>query len=88
MASNSPCGLVQIDRKTRALIAKHTPPECVTALGVSIDIEDYVWLVDLSGWAWKIDPTDVQWDQKVTVAGQHYVYLDMTGGQVKSILPQ
>ena len=88
VASNGPCGLVQIDRKTRTLIKKHTPPQCSTAIGPSIDIEGYLWLVDQAGWAWKIDQENVLWDKKVNVAGSHYVYSDMTGGQVRDILPQ
>ncbi|MCY0991760.1 lyase [Nannocystis sp. ILAH1] len=88
VASNGPCGLVQIDRQTRTLVAKHTPPQCSTAIGISIDIEKYLWLVDQSGWAWKIDQDAVAWDQKVMVAGGHYVYSDMTGGQLLSVVPQ
>ena len=88
VASNGPCGLVQVDRLTRKLIKFHTPPQCSTAIGPSIDIEGYLWLVDQGGWAWKIDQENVQWDKKVLVSGSHYVYSDMTGGQVRDILPQ
>ena len=88
VASNGPCGLVQIDIATRKLVAKHTPPQCNTAIGISIDIEGFLWLIDQSGWGWKIDQENVQWDKKVNIAGQHYVYSDMTGGQVLSVLPQ
>ena len=88
VASTSPCRLVQIDRKNRTLIAYHTPPQCSTAIGISIDIEGFVWLVDQAGWAWKIDQENVKWDKKVLVAGSHYAYSDMTGGQVRDILPQ
>jgi len=88
VASNSPCGLVQIDRETRTLIKKHTPAPCGTAIGLSIDLEKNVWLVDQSGWAWKFDPENVPGMKKVDVAGSHYVYSDMTGGQARSVLPQ
>ena len=88
VASNSPCGLVQIDRKSRTLVTKHTPPGCSVAIGISIDVENYLWLVDQSGFAWKINQDNVQWDKKVTVPGSHYVYSDMTGGQLLSVLPQ
>ena len=47
-----------------------------------------MWLVDQGGWAWKFDPENVGGMMKVDVLGQHYVYSDMTGGQVASILPQ
>ena len=88
IASNGPCGLVQVDRKTRTLITKHTPPQCSTAIGPSIDLEGFLWLVDQGGFAWKINQDMVLWDKKVNVAGSHYVYSDMTGGQVADVLPQ
>ncbi len=91
VASNGPCGLVQIDYETNTLIKFHTPAQCSTPVGVSVDIEGYVWLVDQAGWAWKIDPENPEpnnW-QQLTIAGNHYTYSDMTGGQGKSvILPQ
>jgi len=88
VASNSPCGLVQVDRLNRTLIAKHVLPQCGTAIGLSIDVEKNVWLVDQSGWAWKFDPENVKGMKKVDVVGSHYVYSDMTGGQLRSVLPQ
>jgi len=88
VASNSPCGLVQVDRENRTLIAKHVPAQCSTAIGLSVDLEKNVWLVDQGGWAWKFAPDNVPAMQKVLVAGSHYVYSDMTGGQLQSILPQ
>ncbi len=88
VASNSPCGLVQIDRENRTLIAKHVLPQCSTAIGLSIDLEKNVWLVDQGGWAWKFDPENVPGLVKVDVAGSHYVYSDMTGGQLLSVVPQ
>ncbi len=87
-ASNGPCGLAQIDRKTKTLIAFHNTNPCSTAIGVSIDAEKFVWLIDQEGWAWKIDPENVAAMQMMTVAGSHYVYSDMSGGQILSILPQ
>ena len=63
-------------------------PQCNTAIGISIDLEGYLWLVDHAGYAWKIDQENVQWNNKVIIPGAHYVYSDMTGGQVASILPQ
>jgi hypothetical protein len=87
-ASNGPCGLYQIDRKTNTLVKFHNPNPCSTAIGVSIDAEKFVWLVDQEGWAWKIDPENVPAMQQVMVTGSHYVYSDMTGGQLNSVLPQ
>ena len=88
VASNGPCGIVQIDRKTRTLIKLHNTAPCNTAIGVSIDTEKKVWLVDQGGFAWKFDPENVPGMMKVDVAGSHYVYSDMTGGQLQSVLPQ
>ena len=89
VASNGPCGLVQIDHKTNTLIKFHNLNPCSTPVGVSVDLEGFVWLVDEAGWAWKIDPLNVPAMKKVDIVGDHYTYSDMTGGQLKSvILPQ
>ena len=87
-ASNGPCGIYQVDRINKTLVQFHVPNPCSTAIGVSIDLEKFVWLIDQEGWAWKIDPDNVPAMQQVMVPGSHYVYSDMTGGQVLSILPQ
>jgi len=89
VASNGPCGVAQIDYKTNTLIKFHTLNPCSTPVGVSVDLEGYVWVVDEAGWAWKIDPMNVPAMKKVDIIGDHYTYSDMTGGQLKSvILPQ
>ncbi len=88
VANNGPCNLAQVDRMTDTLVGFHNTNPCQTAIGLSVDIEDYVWLVDQGGFAWKIDPMNVAGMQQVIVPGSHYVYSDMTGGQLKSILPQ
>ncbi len=87
-ANNSPCGFSQIDLASRTLIKNWSTNPCSTAIGFSIDIEKKVWLVNQGGFAWKFDPEDVLGMKKIDVAGSHYVYSDMTGGQVLSILPQ
>jgi len=87
-AANGPCGLAQIDRKTNTLVQFHNTNPCSTAIGVSIDAEKFVWLIDQEGWGWKIDPMNVGAMQMIPIAGSHYVYSDMTGGQLNSILPQ
>lgn len=87
VASNGPCGLVEIDVPTRTLVAQHTLAQCSTPIGVSVDVDGFVWLVDQQGWAWKIDPLNVPAMQMIPVAGDHYVYSDMTGGQLKSVTP-
>ncbi len=87
VASNGPCGLVEIDGKTRTLVAQHQLAQCSTPIGVSVDVDGFVWLVDQAGWAWKIDPDNVPAMQMIVVPGDHYVYSDMTGGQLKSVAP-
>ena len=87
-ANNSPCGFSQIDLDTRTLIKNWTNNPCSTAIGFSIDSEKKVWLVNQGGFAFKFDPENVLGMQKIDIAGSHYVYSDMTGGQVASILPQ
>ncbi|WAS99395.1 lyase [Nannocystis punicea] len=87
VASNGPCALLQIDRQTKTLVASHNTNPCSTAIGLSVDAEKFVWLVDQEGWAWKIDPDNVPGMQQVQVPGSHYVYSDMTGGQLLSIIP-
>jgi len=89
VASNGPCQVVEIDAKTRTLIAKHVPPQCSTPIGVSIDIEGFVWMIDYAGWGYKIDPKSpapANW-KYMPIPGIHYVYSDMTGGQLKSVIP-
>ena len=89
VASNGPCGVVQIDYKTNQLVQFHQLNPCSTPVGVSVDLEGFVWLVDEAGWAWKIDPANPGGMKKVDIIGDHYTYSDMTGGQLKSvILPQ
>ena len=88
VANNSPCQLAQVDRISHTLVADHNTNPCSIAIGISVDIEKFVWLVDQGGWAWKIDPNNVAGMKQVLVPGSHYVYSDMTGGQLQSILPQ
>jgi streptogramin lyase len=87
VASNQPCGLVEIDGKTRTLVAQHQLAQCSIPIGVSVDVDGFVWLVDQAGWAWKIDPKNPGGMQMMMVEGSHYVYSDMTGGQLKSVSP-
>ena len=54
-------------------------PGCGTPVGVSIDFEGFVWVVDQNGTAYKVDPNTYQ--VVLTVAGLvgPYTYSDMTG---------
>ena len=53
--------------------------ECGTPVGVSIDVDGFVWMVDYNGWAYRIDPNTYE-KVLVPIAGDHYTYSDMTGG--------
>ncbi|MFY0539623.1 lyase [Nannocystis pusilla] len=73
------CGLNQIDTNTMTAVQFHTFEQCSTPVGVSIDVDGFVWMVDYGGWAYRIDPETYAKTQ-VLIAGDHYTYSDMTGG--------
>lgn len=89
VASNGPCGLMQIDAETKTVIKFHNAADfqnqCSTPVGVSIDVEGYVWMVDEAGWAWKMHPETYD-KEIVMIAGQHYTYSDMTGGGLNAVV--
>ncbi|MBL9102464.1 MAG: lyase [Myxococcales bacterium] len=81
------CGLNQIDSNTNTFVQFHTFPQCGTPVGVSIDVDGYVWMVDYSGWAYRIDPNTYE-KSLVMIPGDHYTYSDMTGGGlVGAVMP-
>jgi hypothetical protein len=85
---NNGCGLNQIDSNTMTAVQFHTFPQCGTPVGVSIDVAGFVWMVDHSGWAYRIDPNTYEKVQ-VVVPGDHYTYSDMTGGGLQNaIIPK
>ncbi|MEZ4450028.1 MAG: lyase [Nannocystaceae bacterium] len=86
-ASNSPCRLVQVDGKSKTLVAFHNLPNCNTAIGPSVDLEGFLWVVDYQQKVWKIDTKDVPGAKTLALPGLHYVYSDMTGGQLLSVIP-
>ena len=62
---------------------------CVAPVGVSIDVEGYVWVVDQgANAAFKVDPETYQ--VLLTVGGlvAPYTYSDMTGQGLQLVLPQ
>ncbi len=89
VASNGPCGLMQIDADTKQVIKFHSAADfqnqCSTPVGVSIDVEGYVWMVDEAGWAWKMHPETYD-KEIVMITGDHYTYSDMTGGGLNAVV--
>jgi hypothetical protein len=75
------CGLGIVDVKTRTVINPlATLAGCVTPVGVSIDVEGYVWIVDQgASQAFKFDPTSMSTVLTVSGLVSPYTYSDMTG---------
>jgi len=88
VASNGPCGVVEVDADTATLVQFHNLAPCSTPVGVSVDTEGFVWVVDQYQGAWKIDPLNPVDKTFLPVSSQHYTYSDMTGGQLRGVLPQ
>jgi len=89
IASNSPCGLAVFDTVAEQVIDDLVPlPGCFTPVGVSIDVEGYVWVVDEGGWAYKVDPDNYNVELQVDGLVNPYTYSDMTGaGLALQIMP-
>ncbi|MFY0531921.1 hypothetical protein [Nannocystis pusilla] len=78
--NGSPAGMVVVDTDTKTLLNPNVPlPGAVTPVGISIDVEGYVWVVDQGGWAYKVDPETYQVILQVMGLNQPYTYSDMTG---------
>ena len=80
IAGNNPCGLVRFDTQGGNLVNGAIDlPGCDEPVGVSIDVDGMVWVVDRgASTAYKVDPGDLS---TVTVGGlvSPYTYSDMTG---------
>jgi streptogramin lyase len=80
IAGNNPCALVQYDTAAGTLVDGSIElPGCMTPVGVSIDVDGMVWVVDKDAdKAFKVDPSDYS---VTTVEGliDPYTYSDMTG---------
>jgi streptogramin lyase len=79
-AGNGPCALVQFDLDSRTVVNANIPLEgCNTPVGVSIDIDGYVWVPDQgSNLAFKVHPQTYQLTSTPGLV-QPYTYSDMTG---------
>lgn len=88
-AANGPCRLIELDGNTKTWSNQNiTLPGCGSPWGVSIDNEGYVWVVDKSNQAFKVDPDT--YEVKLIVKGliNPYTYSDMTGQGLQLVLPQ
>jgi hypothetical protein len=93
IARNSPCGLATVDTTVEPpVILDDAIPlaGCGTPVGVSIDAEGYVWVVDQdANRAFKVDPGTYAVVAEVTGLINPYTYSDMTGaGIAAQIQPQ
>jgi hypothetical protein len=92
IAKNGPCGLAAIDTMVeppQVINANIGIQGCQTPVGVSIDAEGFVWVVDQGGRAFKIDPDTYQLVATVQGLVGPYTYSDMTGAGINAqIMPQ
>lgn len=74
------CSLAEIDVLTGAVLTNHPLPGCVEPLGVAIDVDGYVWVVDKgANRAYKFDPELRAVELTVDTLDGPYTYSDMTG---------
>jgi streptogramin lyase len=79
-AGNDPCRLIEVDTSTKTITAEIPLPNCDQPVGVSIDIEGYVWVVDQGAQVgYKVHPTTHAIEITVTGLVAPYTYSDMTG---------
>ncbi len=82
--------LVQVDTIANTIVNPNINlPGCITTVGVSIDIEGFVWVVDQSAQlAFKVNPDTLQAQTVGGLVGP-YTYSDMTGAGIRlQALPQ
>jgi streptogramin lyase len=81
IAGNSMCRLVEVDTVTKTIVnANIALPGCSTPVGISIDVDGFVWVVDQgSNSAYKVNPDTYQIELNVPGLVGPYTYSDMTG---------
>jgi streptogramin lyase len=79
-ASNDPCALIQVDVASRTIVDDQIAlPGCEGPVGISIDAEGYVWVVDRDAdLAFKVHPQNHTTTTTTGLVGP-YTYSDMTG---------
>ena len=82
IAGNGGCRLVEVDTVNMVVTNPNIPvPGCSTPVGISIDAEGFVWIVDQNGTAFKMDPDTYTFDSVGGLNGP-YTYSDMTGAGI------
>ncbi len=79
-AGVEPCRLVRLDVASRSVVDDNIAlPGCSSPIGVSIDVDGFVWVVDHgANKAFKVNPSDYTTQQVEGLLGP-YSYSDMTG---------
>lgn len=79
-AVNGNCGVAQFDTSTKTIVDARIPlPGCNNPVGVSIDVDGFVWVPDQgANLAFKMDPVTYQATITSGLQGP-YTYSDMTG---------
>ena len=80
-AGNNPCRLIEVDTLTETIVDDNIPlPGCGEPVGISIDGEGFVWVVDRTAEvAYKVDPDTHEIALTVEGLVEPYTYSDMTG---------
>jgi hypothetical protein len=87
VAGNSPCRLAVFDATTDTVIDDDIAlAGCTTPVGVSIDFEGFVWVVDQNGTAYKVNPMDYSIALTVSGLSGPYTYSDMTGAGLNLVV--
>ncbi|HEY8374975.1 MAG TPA: hypothetical protein VIK91_00745, partial [Nannocystis sp.] len=88
VAGNNPCRLILVDGKTDTLVNDNIPlPNCGVPVGISIDVDGYVWVVDQTAHlAYKVDPVSYQVMLIVPNLSGPYTYSDMTGNGLQLVI--
>lgn len=88
-AGNNPCRVIKVDTATKQVLDANIPlPGCGDPVGISIDIDGYVWVVDRDAErAYKLDPDTHEVVFEVEGLIDPYTYSDMTGQGLGLVAP-
>ena len=88
VALNGQCGVASIDTATDTITNQLIPlPGCGVPVGISIDRDQYVWIVDqAANLAYKMDPDTLTIALTFTALNGPYTYSDMTGSGLNLVV--